>query len=98
MPSMICGRVRLYNVEDSSKNSKKWFRTSSPFGSTKLAAKRVSARLPLSFKILMVLKNFRLERISEYFFFVHDLTVCFMEVPFSPGTEKSVRFNQVSAL
>ena len=46
----------------------------------------------------LTLKMLQLERISEYFFFVQDLTVRFMEVHFFPGTEKSVRFNQVSAL
>ena len=49
-------------------------------------------------KNLLALKFFQLERISEYFFFVQDLTVRFMEVHFFPGSEKSVRFNQVSAL
>ena len=49
-------------------------------------------------KNLLELRIFQLERISEYFFFVQDQTVRFMEVHFFPGSEKSVRFNQVSAL
>ena len=46
----------------------------------------------------LALKIIQLERIYEYFFFVQDLTVRFMEVHFFPGSEKCVRFNQVSAL
>ena len=49
-------------------------------------------------KNLLALKIIQLERIYAYFFFVQDLTVRFMEVHFFPGSEKSVRFNQVSAL
>jgi hypothetical protein len=49
-------------------------------------------------KNLLALKIIQLERIYEYFFFVQDLTVRFMEVHFFPGSEKCVRFNQVSAL
>ena len=39
-------------------------------------------------KNLLALKIFQLERISEYFFFVQDLTVRFTEVHFFPGSEK----------
>lgn len=49
-------------------------------------------------KNLLALKIIQLERIYAYFFFVQDLTVRFMEVHFFPGSEKCVRFNQVSAL
>ena len=43
-----------------------------------------------AFKNLLALKIIQLERIYEYFFFVQDLTVRFMEVHFFPGSEKNV--------
>ena len=78
-------------------------RIGSPFVSEKFIGKRVSdVRLRVCFEkpsgIEFFLKHFQLERISEYFSFGQDLNVRFMEVHFFPGSEKSVRFNQVSAL
>ena len=49
-------------------------------------------------KNLLALKIIQLERIYAYFFFVQDLTVRFMEVHFFPGSKKSFRFYQVSAI